>query len=155
MLAHRSNYSQKAHVLQFLHLQIIPGDCYFKASLTGSGRNYCLNPVCRWMLMSSWCSSRTLLWYWMINCFKWYQISFSKEQFFNWLNRSLKVKLIGDFFQVAISSTKHITTSFWVLYHLKQININYNAFSLITGTSAKVLSLLMVFLKVSVTTWRY
>lgn len=112
MLAHRSNYSQKAHVLQFLHLHIIPGDCYFKASLTGKGRNYCLNPVCRWMLMSSWCSSRTLLWYWMINCFKWYQISFSKEQFFNWLNRPLKVKIIGHFFQVAISSTKHITTSF-------------------------------------------
>lgn len=70
MLAHRSNYSQKAHVFQFLYLQIIPGDCYFKAFLTGNSRNCCLNPVCRWTLMSSWCSSRILLRYWMINCFK-------------------------------------------------------------------------------------
>lgn len=55
MLVHRSNDSQNAHVLQFLHLQIIPGDCFSKTSLTGNGRNHCLNPsVCRWMLMSSW-----------------------------------------------------------------------------------------------------
>jgi len=70
MLAHRSN-SQNAHVLQFLHLQIIPGDSYFKASLTGNGRNRCLNPSgCRQMLTSSWCSSGILLWYWMMNWFQ-------------------------------------------------------------------------------------
>lgn len=64
MLAPRSNDSQNAHVLQFLHLQVIPGDCCCKVFLTGNRRKHCLNPsVCRQMLNASWPSRGTLLLY--------------------------------------------------------------------------------------------